>query len=111
MQRTQAEEAEFQAWQRAVAAMRRRPKPTPPRDKGYHPHIGHRPHDTVARRIEEGDPHAARRVCLHCDCSFLSEGPWNRICPICKGQQYRMPAERGPTARYEPPRYKETLQC
>ena len=25
------------------------------------------------------------RTCLVCDKKFLSEGPWNRICPACSG--------------------------
>ena len=24
-----------------------------------------------------------KRICLSCDRPFLSEGPWNRICPRC----------------------------
>ena len=26
------------------------------------------------------------RTCLVCDKKFLSEGPWNRICPTCNGR-------------------------
>ena len=30
-----------------------------------------------------GGPQVAARICLSCDRPFLSEGPWNRICPRC----------------------------
>ena len=30
-----------------------------------------------------GGPQVAVRICLSCDRPFLSEGPWNRICPRC----------------------------
>jgi hypothetical protein len=32
---------------------------------------------------QKGGPHVAPRVCLACNRPFLSEGPWNRICPRC----------------------------
>ncbi|MFP4057678.1 MAG: hypothetical protein ACLF0G_12500 [Candidatus Brocadiia bacterium] len=31
----------------------------------------------------KGGPKVAMRTCLACDRPFLSEGPWNRICPRC----------------------------
>jgi len=32
---------------------------------------------------EHGGPQVAVCVCLGCDRPFLSDGPWNRICPRC----------------------------
>lgn len=32
-------------------------------------------------------PLAGRRVCLACGRTFLSEGPWNRICIACHKQR------------------------
>lgn len=32
---------------------------------------------------------AGPRVCLSCDRTFPSEGPWNRICPKCSGGDRR----------------------
>jgi len=31
------------------------------------------------------------RVCLSCDRPFLSEGPWNRICPRCSERNVVVP--------------------
>lgn len=31
------------------------------------------------------------RVCLSCDRPFLSEGPWNRICPQCSERNVAAP--------------------
>jgi len=31
----------------------------------------------------KGGPGVAQRTCLSCSRLFLSEGPWNRICPHC----------------------------
>ena len=30
------------------------------------------------------------RICLSCDGEFLSQGPWNRICPDCASAQRRL---------------------
>ena len=37
---------------------------------------------TFARRRSERAP----RVCLSCGETFASAGPWNRICPDCRGR-------------------------
>lgn len=37
-----------------------------------------------ARARKAKGPHAAQRTCIGgCNKMFLSEGPWNRICPKC----------------------------
>lgn len=28
--------------------------------------------------------HRKSRVCLMCNKTFMSSGPWNRLCPVCK---------------------------
>jgi len=38
-----------------------------------------------------GGPHVARRYCLACNKPFLSEGPWNRICPHCSERNVAAP--------------------
>jgi hypothetical protein len=38
-----------------------------------------------------GGPHMALRICLSCSHSFLSEGPWNRICPHCSERNVAAP--------------------
>jgi len=42
----------------------------------------HKPRRVGRHRSKKG-PHVGPRVCLSCDKTFLSEGPWNRICPKC----------------------------
>jgi hypothetical protein len=49
-----------------------------------------------ARRREaaiaaKGGPHVRPRICLSCNKSFLSEGPWNRICPRCSERNVAVP--------------------
>lgn len=39
----------------------------------------------------KGGPHVATRVCLSCNRFFLSEGPWNRICPNCTERNVAAP--------------------
>ncbi len=39
----------------------------------------------------KGGPHVAPRICLSCDKTFLSEGPWNRICPRCSERNVAVP--------------------
>jgi molybdopterin-guanine dinucleotide biosynthesis protein A len=39
----------------------------------------------------KGGPQVALRVCLSCDSPFLSEGPWNRICPQCNERNLAAP--------------------
>jgi hypothetical protein len=39
----------------------------------------------------KGGPHVGPRICLSCDHSFLSEGPWNRICPRCGERNVSLP--------------------
>lgn len=43
-------------------------------------------HRRVAPPKAEGGPDVASRICLACDKRFLSDGPWNRICPRCSGK-------------------------
>lgn len=38
-----------------------------------------------------GGPHVASRICLACGQPFLSEGPWNRICPHCSERNVAAP--------------------
>ncbi len=38
------------------------------------------------------------RVCLVCDKKFLSEGPWNRICPACNGRNILLSSRSANTA-------------
>ena len=46
--------------------------------------------DRLSRRKEPIGPddsrlrHRKTRVCLMCGKSFMSSGPWNRLCPVCK---------------------------
>ena len=47
-------------------------------------------------------PDARVRTCLKGDHPFLSEGPWNRICPKCVEAQ-----GRGPDARFAPTRGRQ----
>ena len=37
------------------------------------------------------NPKVKMRECLSCDISFLSEGPWNRICPRCSEKDRNLP--------------------
>jgi len=39
----------------------------------------------------KGGPNVGARICLSCDRSFLSEGPWNRICPRCSERNVALP--------------------
>ncbi len=39
----------------------------------------------------KGGPHVAVRLCLSCDRPFMSEGPWNRICPNCSERNVAAP--------------------
>lgn len=39
----------------------------------------------------KGGPHVGMRICLSCDAPFLSEGPWNRICPRCSERNVAVP--------------------
>jgi predicted nucleic acid-binding Zn ribbon protein len=39
----------------------------------------------------KGGDHVATRVCLSCNRRFLSEGPWNRICPFCSERNVATP--------------------
>jgi hypothetical protein len=39
----------------------------------------------------KGGPQVAVRICLSCEGSFLSEGPWNRICPRCAERNVACP--------------------
>ena len=39
----------------------------------------------------KGGPHVGERLCLACGHSFLSEGPWNRICPHCSERNVAAP--------------------
>jgi len=39
----------------------------------------------------KGGPHVAMRLCLSCSRLFLSEGPWNRICPNCAERNLAAP--------------------
>jgi len=43
------------------------------------------------RAVQAGGPGVGMRKCLGCDHDFLSEGPWNRICPKCS-QRHGDPA-------------------
>jgi len=44
-----------------------------------------RPYGEQRRRaLAAASPQAADRICLSCDLPFLSEGPWNRMCPRCQ---------------------------
>ena len=36
---------------------------------------------SAAKRLSRSRP--AERICLSCGDKFTSEGPWNRICPVC----------------------------
>ena len=45
----------------------------------------------TAALAAKGGPHVAARLCLSCDRSFLSEGPWNRICPRCGERNVSLP--------------------
>ncbi len=38
-----------------------------------------------------GGPNVAPRICLSCRHPFLSEGPWNRICPHCSERNVAAP--------------------
>lgn len=38
-----------------------------------------------------GGPQVGVRVCLSCNGPFLSEGPWNRICPHCAERNVAAP--------------------
>ena len=40
---------------------------------------------------------AKPRICLSCDKTFLSEGPWNRICPRCSERNASLPPRAKPT--------------
>jgi len=39
----------------------------------------------------KGGDHVATRLCLACGRRFLSEGPWNRICPHCSERNVATP--------------------
>lgn len=43
-------------------------------------------------------PQAGKRLCLRCGVTFLSEGPWNRVCPHCSEAN-----ERPDVDNYVPP--------
>jgi len=47
----------------------------------------------------KGGPHVGPRICLSCDRVFLSEGPWNRICPRCSERNVSLPP-RASASRY-----------
>lgn len=36
------------------------------------------------QREEEAKPQPKERLCLRCDVAFLSEGPHNRLCDVCR---------------------------
>lgn len=38
-----------------------------------------------------GGPEVRKRMCLSCVKPFLSEGPWNRICPRCSERNVTLP--------------------
>jgi hypothetical protein len=39
----------------------------------------------------KGGNQVATRLCLSCERLFLSEGPWNRICPQCSERHIAVP--------------------
>jgi hypothetical protein len=39
----------------------------------------------------KGGNQVGMRLCLSCDRFFLSEGPWNRICPQCSERNIAVP--------------------
>jgi hypothetical protein len=41
--------------------------------------------------LEKGGEEVATRLCLSCNQEFLSEGPWNRICPRCSERNVAVP--------------------
>ena len=45
---------------------------------------------TAAIRAK-GGPAVRTRTCLACSQAFLSEGPWNRICPRCSERNLASP--------------------
>jgi hypothetical protein len=47
----------------------------------------------------KGGPHVSARICLSCNRAFLSEGPWNRICPRCSERNVSLPP-RATASRY-----------
>ncbi len=55
-----------------------------------------------ARELHERATRTAMRTCLgKCGKPFLSEGPWNRICPVCSGH-------RNPPGKRHPARHAHT---
>ena len=47
----------------------------------------------ATERLRTMSPHRKMRTCLGPGCyrRFMSEGPWNRICPQCSGRRIRTP--------------------
>ncbi len=41
--------------------------------------------------VAKGGNQVGARICLSCDSPFLSEGPWNRICPQCSERNVAVP--------------------
>jgi len=40
-----------------------------------------------AKKVHLNGKAARRRVCLRCTRTFMSEGPWHRICPTCQRRE------------------------
>ena len=75
--------------------------PVPPRKRKYcseeccktanQERINHRKYAAQSDAIRFR--HRKTRVCLGCNKSFMSSGPWNRLCPVCKqkgGSRHRI---------------------
>jgi hypothetical protein len=42
--------------------------------------------------VSSARPLEQKRVCLRCDQIFLSEGPYNRLCPACREYMHTQPS-------------------
>ncbi len=51
------------------------------------------------RVLEALGAEVGQRTCLSCDKPFLSEGPWNRICPRCEEGNSSTPPRAIPVSR------------
>lgn len=58
----------------------------------------HRKRRLATRHRPASEP--GERICLACDHAFMSEGPWNRICPACSDRHEKQPASHREATRH-----------
>lgn len=54
-------------------------------------HHNIRSSETVNKQVKQEGAESKIRICLRCDCDFISDGLGNRICPKCKHNGANVP--------------------